>query len=87
MKTLKDIPEMARTNAEMAIDQRCGYDDSIASFAQNVRDTMNDWGIEPGPHRADALACYYEHVARLLYASAERTRRADRMFRDARGSK
>lgn len=69
MRTLSDVPEMARVNAEMAIGQRCSLPDSVASYAQNVVDTLGDWGIEIGHgHHNRALACYYRNVAQLLDA-------------------
>lgn len=83
MATITDqqIAEMARSNAEMAVDQRGTNMDTVAAFAQNVRDTLAEWGVaQPrlvgmsalhgaGAHTRKALAVYYAHVATLIAAA------------------
>jgi hypothetical protein len=58
------VAEIARANANMAVDQRDAYDDSISSFAQNVRDTLEEEGLHC--HRWLALKAYYARVVELL---------------------
>lgn len=57
------VMEMVESNAQMAIDQRDDYIDSIASHAANVRDTLTDWGMPRDRAVEDA---YYKRVAALL---------------------
>lgn len=66
MKTLAEVQEMARTNAEVAVDQfHAGvYRDAISAHARNVIDTVSEW-------RADlmegaALEAFYFRIAELL---------------------
>lgn len=78
MKTEMDMIEMARSNAEMAVGQRAADMDTVAAYAQNVRDTLAEWGIATprlvgasalhgaGKRTVRALAVYYTHVAVLL---------------------
>ncbi len=60
--------EMARANAEMAFDQGHGYaaSNEIASYADNVIDTLRDWGIKSEVSANYALSVYYARVAELL---------------------
>lgn len=37
--------EIARANANAAVDQTEAYKDSVSSYAQNVRDTLDDEGL------------------------------------------
>lgn len=74
----KEIAEMARANAECAVDQRGNDADSVADYALNVRDTLAEWGVaQPrlvgmsalhgaGAATCRALSVYYARVAELL---------------------
>lgn len=67
--------EMAEANAEMAFDQSGGYAASnvIAQYADNVLDTLRDWGIKSEISGNVALARYYARVAELLVKDAGRS--------------
>ncbi len=60
--------EMACSNAETAFDQGGGYaaSNQIAAYADNVLDTLRDWGIKSEVSGNAALAMYYARVAELL---------------------
>lgn len=63
------VKEMAHANAEMAIDQGHGYAASnvIANYADNVLDTLRDWGTVDALISGNAaLAAYYARIAELL---------------------
>lgn len=59
MMTLKEAIEFAESCAEMAFDQRSEHDtlqDSIDSYADNVRDTLND--ERSAQYEADAFDAF-----------------------------
>jgi hypothetical protein len=56
--------EIADSNAEAAIDQVLNFEDSISSYARNVRDTLEEKGLKA--FEREAIARYYRRVSELI---------------------
>lgn len=61
---LARVEEIAKANAVAAIDQAREYKDPVASYAQNVRDTLDETGL--GSYKQHGLKVYYARVSELL---------------------
>lgn len=61
--------KIALANADAAIDQVDAYEDSIAAYAQNVKDTLVEQGLDA--FRREALVRYYTRVAELIESGAD----------------
>ena len=63
--TAEQVMEFAAASASMAIDQRDAYADAIASFRENLIDTLRDERVNDEYLVRDALDAYDAAVARL----------------------
>lgn len=61
----KQVIEFAVSSASSAYDQRDAYSDAIASYRDNLIDTMNDEKVDEYNYR-DALAVYDAEVKKLF---------------------
>jgi hypothetical protein len=69
-KTTQDVSDMIESNALAAIDQRKNFEDSVASHARNVLDTLVDWGWASN-NPAEVMAAYYIRIGELLRAERD----------------
>jgi hypothetical protein len=63
MMNLEQAVEMALSNASAAIDQANEYDDSVASFRDNVIDTMTEHNVKDESVYNASLAAYDDYIA------------------------
>jgi hypothetical protein len=64
MNDLATVLDIVTSNASAAIDQRDAYRDSIASYAQNVCDTLSEQGLQE--YERAALTRYYILIGKAL---------------------
>ena len=67
--TRADACDVADASARMALDQAADYHDSVASFRENLTDTLADAGVTDLQTWGDALDAFDARIAAALKES------------------